>query len=133
MLMKNWFQRLMIGRYGGDKLGKFMLLLSLACILLSWLLDWGILNILALICLVLSYFRMFSRNIYARQQENLKFLQLTAGLRKEWQFQKKKFLERKEYTYFKCPYCKGHLRVPRGKGRLMVRCNKCGREFEKVS
>ena len=131
--MKDWLRRFMMGRYGRDQMNKGLLIGALAFLVLSWIVDWNLLWWLALVCLGWSYFRMLSRNIGKRQQENRIYLQKTAALRKELQFQQRKWQERKVYAYFKCPHYKAHLRVPKGKGRVMVRCNKCGREFEKVS
>ena len=39
----------------------------------------------------------------------------------------------KEYHIYKCPNCKQKLRVPRGRGRIAIRCRKCGTEFIKKS
>ena len=43
--------------------------------------------------------------------------------------EKKAFAQRKEYRIFKCPKCGQKLRVPRGKGKIAIRCRKCGEEF----
>jgi VanZ family protein len=42
----------------------------------------------------------------------------------------KKFKERKEFKYLKCPYCKAQLRVKNQKGSHGVRCPKCRSEFK---
>lgn len=48
---------------------------------------------------------------------------------KNWfRLQKRKFSERKTHRFFKCAQCKAALRVPRGKGKIKVRCPKCGAE-----
>ena len=48
---------------------------------------------------------------------------------------RKKKAERKEsekiYAYYNCPKCRAELRVPRGKGKIKIRCPKCGEEFIK--
>ena len=36
----------------------------------------------------------------------------------------------KTYAYFNCPKCKTELRVPKGKGKILITCPKCGEKFE---
>ena len=38
-----------------------------------------------------------------------------------------------EYHHFLCPGCGQKLRVPRGRGRVLVHCPRCGREFEEYA
>ena len=35
------------------------------------------------------------------------------------------------YVYFRCPSCSQKLRAPRGKGRIKIRCSRCGEQFNK--
>ena len=44
--------------------------------------------------------------------------------------QKRRFSERKEYRFYRCPVCKKELRVPRGKGKIRIKCP-CGNAFTK--
>ena len=37
----------------------------------------------------------------------------------------------KQYRYFRCPGCRQVVRVPRGKGKINIRCPKCSRQFIK--
>ena len=40
------------------------------------------------------------------------------------------FNERRKFKIVKCPDCKQKLRLPRGKGAVVVTCKKCGRKFD---
>lgn len=71
-----WLQNFMTGRYGADQLNRFMLWASLGLMLLQLLFGrrirlFSYFYPLALILLILCYFRMFSRNVGKRSQENM--------------------------------------------------------------
>lgn len=66
---------------------------------------------------VFAFYRMFSRNIYRRQAENQKWLNFWARLKD------------RNHRYFCCPYCKQRVRVPRHKGKINIRCPRCGEKF----
>ena len=72
----------------------------------------SVLWLLALICLVFCYFRIFSRNI-ARRREKKR--------------------QKNLYCFFKCPQCNTVLRVPKGKGHIRITCKCCGHVFERNS
>lgn len=42
---------------------------------------------------------------------------------------KEMFVQRKDYKFFTCPYCRAMLRVPRGRGKIKIVCKKCGSSF----
>ena len=113
------FRRFMYGRYGSDKLNIFLLIVGVVLCLLSSFSRLYFLGILAYVPLVLAIFRMYSRNIYKRQRENQRFLQLFARFRD------------RQYRYFSCPRCRQRVRVPRGKGKIIIRCPSCGERFPK--
>ena len=77
------------------------------------------LSLLAYVPLIWSMFRMYSRNIEARRRENAAFLRFFSRLTD------------KQYRYFRCPGCRQVVRVPRGKGKINIRCPKCSRQFIK--
>ena len=83
--------------------------------------------------LILDIFRMLSKNHSARYAENQKYLQLTAKFRYWLDQQKKLWQERKYHHIYTCPKCKQKIRIPKGKGKIMVRCPKCHFEFQKRS
>lgn len=128
--MRDWFRRLMMGRYGVDQLTWVLLALSLVISLCSSIFQIKGLSILCWAVLVVCYLRIFSRNIYARQQENQKLLQFWWKL-KNGRANRPSREERRKYKVFICPTCKQKLRVPRGKGKISISCPKCGTSFIK--
>ncbi len=128
--MRDWFRRLMMGRYGVDQLTWVLLALSLLLSLCGSIFRSNVLGILCLAVLVVCYLRIFSRNIYARQQENQKLLQFWWKL-KNGRSKRPSREQRKNFRVFSCPTCKQKLRVPRGKGKISISCPKCGRSFIK--
>ena len=127
----------MAGRYGNDKLNQFMMAVFLGCAVLNLFVRNAyastVLNLWECLLILLVYIRMFSRNISKRYAENQKYLALENRLRRF--FGQKRYLmqQRKEYHIYKCPGCKQKIRIPRGKGKISIRCPKCGEEFIKNS
>ena len=130
--MREKLSRLMQGRYGNDRLNQVLMILALICMVLSFL-GLNFFYTIALILMVYAYFRMFSRKIYQRAAENQKYLQLELRAKSWLAGQKKMLLQRKTHHIYKCPNCKQKLRVPRGRGRIEIRCRKCGTTFIKKS
>ena len=131
-MIRNAIQRLMYGRYGGDQLNTFMLIGYLVCYLLFALTHWRILYWLSLALIFFTFFRMFSRNIMKRREENYKFQHLVGPVQK-WLRLQRTIRKDKEHRYFKCPNCGQQLRVPRGKGTITVTCRGCGASFKEKS
>ena len=131
--MREKFARFMSGRYGADQLSRFMVTAALVLMVINLFLGWGILSILVLALLVLCYFRMFSRNYQKRYEENLRYTHATARYRYWLSKQKDLWKQRKVYHIYRCPSCMQKVRVPRGKGKIIVTCPKCHTEFQKRS
>jgi hypothetical protein len=137
LMIRNFLSRFMYGRYGGDQLNLFLMGAWLVLFLLSTVFQLCKLTVVSNICYVLAYaciiyglFRMLSRNYDKRRRENDWYLSkvgpLTHGLR-----QKRAQLRDKDHRYFHCPSCHQTLRVPKGKGKINVRCRNCGTSFQK--
>ena len=126
-------QQFMVGRYGADELGRFISVSTLVCLLVSLFTKWGILYWIGLFLIFYTYFRMFSKNVSKRYQENQKFLTLRYKAVAKWSIMKKHFLERKIYRFYTCPQCKQKVRVPKGRGKICITCPKCRTEFVKKS
>jgi flagellar biosynthesis component FlhA len=124
-----WMQ----GRYGSDQLGKLLLVLSLACIVLSLIPNLSLLALVGLAILVICYWRLFSKRVDKRYQENLHYLRATAGIRRRARKVRKRYANRKVYAYMKCPQCHQKMRVPKGKGTVRIVCPSCKKEFQAKS
>lgn len=123
----------MQGRYGQDAFTRFLLGAMLACVVLNLLVGSRFLSIMAWTLLIYAYFRLFSRNHAARYAENQRYLNATAKLRYWFDQQKRLKEERKYHHIYVCPRCRQKIRIPKGKGKIMVRCPKCRHEFQKRS
>ena len=126
----------MQGRYGMDDLNRCLYWSFLVLFILELIIPFrpvkAVLGWVTLAIIIWETFRMFSRNIPKRYSENLKFLDMTAGLRRAIRLNRRKFDDRKTYRYFKCPGCGQEVRVPKGKGRIRITCPKCHQSFEKT-
>lgn len=131
--MKEKLYRFMQGRYGVDALSKFMMAAAVVSMVLMWITRRQIFDWITILLIVLVYFRMLSRNIPARYAENQKFLKMTGGIRNWWYRLKRDFAQRKTHHIYHCPNCRQKVRVPKGRGRIAIRCPKCGTEFIKNS
>ena len=121
----------MAGRNGADQLSRFLSYVALALIAANLFLRNSVFWILSLLVLAYTYFRIFSKNVARRREENGKYLQLKYKLTGGMKNRVDRWKQRKEFVFFRCPDCHAMLRVPRGKGRIRVTCRKCGNAFEK--
>ena len=135
--MKEKLMRFMEGRYGSDQFSQFLLTVGLISLVVSMLLNGktvgSVFYLLGLIALVYCYFRMFSRNVSKRYAENESYLAKTNGIRRFFEKQKNLMQQRQVYHIYKCPGCKQKIRIPKGKGKIEIRCPKCGATFVKKS
>lgn len=123
----NW----MSGRNGMDDLARFESGFVVALLVVSLFSRWGFLYVVALAVVIHMYFRMFSKNVSKRYEENQKYLNFRYQTVVWWNKKKKHFAQRKMYRFFRCPNCKQEVRVPKGHGRICITCPKCRTEFIK--
>ena len=76
-----------------------------------------------------TYFRMFSRNIYKRAAENEKYMRILGSWRNKVANEKNLAGQRKYYHFYKCPGCGQRIRIPKGHGKIQIRCPKCNATF----
>lgn len=134
--MRERFARFMRGRYGergADELSRFIVWVEFACIILSFFIRSSIWSALILVLLIYSYYRLFSKNHYRRYEENQKFLALRNKVTYKFSSLKSELRQRKTHHIYRCPSCSQKIRVPKGKGKIIVTCPKCRTEFQKKS
>ena len=130
--MREKLAQFMIGRNGNDELNRFLLMADMVLILLSIVFKNGIgkvLSPLVLVLLGLTYFRMLSRDLIRRGDENSRFLRYRESVYSAIRIRKEQWVQRKEYKFLRCPACKATLRVPKGRGKIKIVCRKCGNSF----
>lgn len=125
----NWFRRLMTGRYGADQLSLALLVMAVVLSITVRLIGIPYLSLIVYIPLGLCIFRMLSKNIKRRSMENYKFYMLTSRVRRWFGKIQRRMAESKTHRFFKCPDCKAELRLPKGKGKIVITCPKCRHEF----
>ena len=125
--MREKFARFMSGRNGNDQLNLFILIADIVLLLLAGIFADSlgkVLYPLVILLLGYAYFRMLSRNLYKRSEENGKYLRLRYKLMAELRIHWERWVQRKDYKFFTCPSCKTTLRVPRGHGKIKIVCRK---------
>ncbi len=131
-MIRSWMARFMTGRYGGDHLNVFLIVVYLILYVVFMFTRLVVLELLALVLVIVSLYRSLSRNLERRRAENTRFLQVVRPLWRKWAAFRARTHD-KEHRYFKCPNCGQMMRVPRGKGRITVHCRACGAAFEEKS
>ncbi|MDR0949100.1 MAG: hypothetical protein LBM69_06265 [Lachnospiraceae bacterium] len=128
--MKERFMRWMRGRYGrNDSLNNLLLGIALVFLFLSFFFHQGF-GLISIFLLALTYYRMFSRNIYQRAAENQAVQRRMAKVKSFFRRQKSSQTQQdRTYRFFTCKTCKQKMRVPKGKGKIEIHCRKCGATF----
>ena len=128
---KDKFARFMYGRYGMDQLSRNLSLICLVLLVITMFSRSNVLYAIALAGIIYTYFRVFSRNISKRSTENEKYLSFHYKVVGKINRIKYIIKDNKTHKIFKCPSCSQKIRVPRGKGRISIKCPKCRIEFIK--
>lgn len=126
--IRNFLYKLMYGRNGSDTICKYSFFVIIFLTLISLFINNSIIRLIIhlsnWILIIYIYFRIFSKNISKRRNENNDF-------EKRINYLKTRFKQRKNYRFYNCPNCKTHLRVPKGSGKIIITCKNCGHKFER--
>ena len=137
--MRDKFNKFMQGRYGVDELSRFTMGVALALIILTMFVNivnrsvGSVLDFLGIAAIVYAYFRIFSRDIQKRYEENQKYLAMTSKFRLRFNKEKNLMKQRKTHHIYACPGCGQKIRIPKGKGKIEIDCPKCHTKFVKRS
>lgn len=129
--MKDKIIRFMMGRYGLDTLGIALVVFYAIFTFTGIFTKSRIFIYLSFIIIILFYYRVFSKDLRKRSNENKMFLNYYLPLKNKVRLFFKHLKERKDHKFYKCPNCKQELRVPKGKGLITITCPKCKTKFDK--
>ncbi len=121
----------MYGRYGTDQLSLALVVGGFVFYTLYVFTRFRLFYLFSLILYGISIFRTLSKNTAKRRAENQKFMSFWYKVKNWWVGVRADFEERKTYKHFKCPSCGQKIRIPRGRGKVEVRCPKCSNRFVK--
>ena len=130
--MKQKLAAFFYGRYGSDELAKGMLAVYIALAVIMLFVGNTarlILNLISLALCFLMFYRMLSKNIAKRAQENQVYLNIRKKIKERFLLHRNKWKYRKTHVYKKCPHCKAQIRLPRMQGEHRCACPKCGDSF----
>lgn len=137
--MKEWFNKFMQGRYGGDEYGRYLSIIAIVLVVISVIFS-NLVSIVSSITFILGlglilycYYRMFSRDTQRRTAENQKYLNNRYQFAVLKQQRKERNAQKADFKFYKCPKCGVLNRIPKGKGKIEVTCPKCGETFIRKS
>ncbi len=128
--MADGVRRWMWGRNGVDTFNLFLLFLAVGLSLVGNILSrlGPVCTLVGVLVLLVSYgtlvyylFRCLSKNLEARQREERRF--------RTWWTR----ISDRQNRYYRCPNCKQTVRVPRGRGKICIKCPKCCEKFIRKS
>ena len=128
--MKEKLIRFMQGRSGVDNLNTHALWLVIILLIINMFVGNMFISILSYALWFIVIYRTFSRQVYKRYAENEKYLKTIQPVTQFFNLQKKRISDR-QHKYYRCPKCKQMVRLPKGKGKIVVTCPKCQNKFEK--
>lgn len=125
------YQHWMIGRYGViDTLNKHLMIVVIVMMIIQLFIKSSIISLVEIVCLIVVFYRLFSKRIYVRSNENQKYRSFIQKCKHPIINIKQFMSDRKTYKYITCKNCRKKMRVPRGHGKVRVTCPACHEKFE---
>ncbi|PXW90986.1 hypothetical protein DES38_10620 [Streptohalobacillus salinus] len=130
--MKEKIIAFMRGRNGTDQLYVATLIAYFIVLFLSRYLYPNIMSALMTLLIIVAVFRIFSKNIQKRQQENRQYLYLVNKVKRFFKKLTQRMKDLPTKRYRKCSNCAVVLRLDRKIGTNQVVCPRCGHRFNVV-
>lgn len=111
-------QQFLQGRNGADQLSQTSVIVGLVFYFIYIFTRKGMFNWISTIALIYALFRVLSKNLSARADENRLFMRQVQLVKTKWEL-------RKTHKVFMCKKCGKIIRVPKGKGKIEVTCPSC--------
>ena len=134
MKWQNKIRSFMVGRYGIDELYKFLFLLYITIFIINIFFKSQILEIINLIIVLYTFYRVLSKNISKRSKENKNYLKIKKVITKPIANIKRKIKD-KDHIYIKCSKCKTTLKLPlpEKRGIKHSKCPKCQKKISFIT
>ena len=123
--------QLLYGRNGFDNMARFCNTMAILLLVVNIFAQSVVIYFIWVAFFGYSLFRVFSKNVPKRYAENQKFLKITEMPRSYMKLVRLQWRDRSVSRYYICKCCHQQIRVPKGKGRIEIRCPKCGERFIK--
>ena len=140
--MRDFFQNLsykiqvfMQGRYGRDELSGALSIAAIVFLILAFIRPLRFCVYIAIIILIWSLYRSYSKNRAAREKELNTYLRIKNTVVSKFRLLKNMWRDRNTHIYVKCPNCKSYIRLkkpPKGKN-IRINCPKCQNSFTKTT
>ena len=130
--VRNWWNRIrmkiqdaMDGSYGNDEFSQFLIRAAFTILLVSLIPPLRFLYALSVAIMLWALIRCYSKNMEKRYAEREKYLRFKRAHKEELSFRQRQWADRKTHKYLRCKQCRTILRIPKGMGKVEVRCPKC--------
>lgn len=121
----------MQGRYGFDHFSQVIIIVALLISVVGTLFHSSLFTSLSYIPLAYAVYRTLSKDVNKRSQENYKFGFHVSNLKNRIEKRVRLIRGSQTHRFYQCPKCGQTIRVPKGKGKIMITCPKCKHTFVK--
>lgn len=128
-MMQNFIyklQRFMYGRNGIDGFSIGLIVASFVLRSVSIISRNMLLYLITFAIFVFAIYRILSKNVWQRRKENdffMKYYNIVAGwFKNSAKLSRERAKVRPTHKIYVCPKCKRYLKVPKGKGKIEIKC-----------
>lgn len=127
--IRNYFQDMMKGRYGIDKMSQTLFTAALVFLVLVYFGGGLLFECIGIALFVYAGYRTLSKDITARRAENARYQEAVRNIKEKIHPSGAD----KNHRVYICPNkgCGQKIRVPKGKGKIEITCPKCKEKFIK--